>query len=237
MSDRDESRAEVVAVDVWWASIADEVPVDTMDEVERVRWQRYRQELDRRRFALGVAITRSVLGQRLRVNPSLVPLDRTCQSCGADHGPPRVSDSDAKLSVSHSSDIVVVACSSAPVGIDIEWIDEKSGRQEVALAPTLAAAEVAAWSALPEDRRAAAFYTFWARKEAVVKATGDGLRWPFTDLIVSPPTSRPRVLRWNTHPDLVDRLQLQDLGCWPGYAAAVAVIASTAARIQIRPWR
>jgi len=66
------------------------------------------------------------------------------------------------------------------------------------------------------------FLRAWTRKEAVTKATGDGLRIPFSEVVVSGPGEPPRVLAW-PYPDPPDSLSLIDLDPPPGYLAALAV--------------
>jgi 4'-phosphopantetheinyl transferase len=72
--------------------------------------------------------------------------------------------------------------------------------------------------------RAAGLLAYWTRKEAVVKATGEGLRVPLTDLHVSAPDQSPRLLAWYGRPELTGRLQLHALNPGPGYAACLALI-------------
>jgi 4'-phosphopantetheinyl transferase len=52
---------------------------------------------------------------------------------------------------------------------------------------------------LPEEVRGDAFLAVWTRKEAILKATGDGLDVAMTELEVSPGTAAPRVLSSASH--------------------------------------
>ena len=66
----------------------------------------------------------------------------------------------------------------------------------------------------------------WARKEAVTKATGDGLNAPFSQIVVAAvPDSAgpPRVTSW-PYPQAPDSVCLLDLDAGPGYVAALAVL-------------
>lgn len=209
---------------IWWAPIATPAPTELLDPVEQGRWQRYRRSADRQRFALGVAITRTVLGTRLGLDPASIPLTRACATCAEAHGPPRLAGSGVELSVAHSGDVVAVAFGPIPVGLDVERVDPTAGRHVGTATLALTPGELRDWQRLPPDRQAGAFYATWARKEAVLKATGDGLMLPLSGLEVTRPTEPPAVRAWSERPALADRVWLTDLDPWPGYAAALAAL-------------
>lgn len=90
---------------------------------EMGRFRSYESQADQGRFLLGAAMLRSAVGQQLGVRPEDVPVDRTCESCGAWHGRPRVPGSSLQLSVSHAGLLVAFAMAIAgPVGIDVERV-------------------------------------------------------------------------------------------------------------------
>jgi 4'-phosphopantetheinyl transferase len=92
-----------------------------LDPRETGRFLSYAGQADQARFLLGAAMLRSAVGQQLGIRPEDVPVDRTCDSCGAWHGRPRVPGSTVQLSVSHAGLLVAVAMATAgPVGIDVE---------------------------------------------------------------------------------------------------------------------
>jgi 4'-phosphopantetheinyl transferase len=66
------------------------------------------------------------------------------------------------------------------------------------------------------------FFTYWARKEALVKATGDGVAVPLGEVVVSPPGTPPRLLGYPRPGGLA--AQLRDLSPDPGYVGALAVL-------------
>ncbi len=233
------------AVAIWWGRISDPPadppgsanPVELLNPLELARWGRYRMPADRQRFALGVTITRTVLGASLGVLPAAVALDRSCAHCAGDHGPPRlVGDlsSPVELSVAHSGDLVAVAFSDAAVGLDVELVDRTPGRHAGTATLALAPAELEEFGRLPEDDQAATFYTTWSRKEAVLKASRDGLTLPLAGLELE--TARPVVRGWSSRPELVDRLWLTDLDAWPGYTATLATIDNPSPEITWHEW-
>ncbi len=221
---------------MWWTPVREPVPavLGLLDEVERGRWQRYRMPADQQRFALGVAITRTVLGPLLGVEPGAVPLDRACAHCAGDHGPPRLRTGGWEISVAHSGDVVAVAFAEQPIGIDVELVDPDPERHAGTATLTLAPVELERWLELPRERRADAFYTAWARKEAVLKASRDGLTLPLAGLTLDP--TETRVAGWTSRPELVERLWLTDLDHWPGYAAALATLDQPAPDLDVRVW-
>jgi 4'-phosphopantetheinyl transferase len=76
------------------------------------------------------------------------------------------------------------------------------------------------------------FFTYWTRKEAVVKATGDGLAVPLRRVRVTPPGVAPALL---AYPDRTLTVQMRDLAPGPGYAAALAVVTGAPVEVRERP--
>ncbi|MQY06681.1 4'-phosphopantetheinyl transferase family protein [Actinomadura macrotermitis] len=216
-------------VTVWWADPAAATPalIALLNPVERARRDRYQRPQDQDRFTLGVAMSRTALAPLLGVAPERVPLDRTCADCGAPHGAPRVAGGP-HLSVSHSGDRVAVALSPhGPLGVDVE---AATGRMTADIAGHLLA---------PGESAAAEadLLAYWTRKEALTKATGDGLREPFTNLRVSPPSAPPRLLAWEGRPDLAARFTLHALDPGPGHTACLALLDHPAeVPVQERPF-
>jgi 4'-phosphopantetheinyl transferase len=201
-------------VDVWWArrDNASSSLVNLLDETERQRWQAYRREEDRDRFLVGCAVAKAAVAQVTGADPVQVRFDRTCPQCGKPHGKP--STKGAEFSVSHSGGKIVVAVTeSVPVGVDVEEIRET--RDSAALAAYV----------LAETESSDGFFTTWARKEAVTKATGDGLRVPFREVVVTAPSAAPGLVSW-PYPLPPSTVTLFDLDPGPGYAAALAVLDS-----------
>ncbi len=206
--------------DVWWGEVAAYAPWHDalLSPAERGRRDRYAFEADRARFAVGAALLRLVAGRMLGVAPERVEVDRRCQACGQPHGKPRVGGAGPHLSVSHSGDYVAVAtCQDAPVGIDVEN-DARRTDYQALVGHVLGPAEA------PAAVDAAAFLRYWVRKEALVKATGDGLGAGLRKVTVSPPGEAARLLAYPGRPGL--QAALHDLAGRPGHPAAVAVLTS-----------
>lgn len=220
--------------ELWIARTTQAVPglTEDLNGVERDRLAAYRRTADRDRFALGCAITRRVVGAFLDVDPAKVELDRTCQDCGKPHGKVRVAGDPLRLSVSHSGDLVLVAFHlGSEIGVDVELVNpdlDGSALASVVLAPE----EAEALAAVPAAERARAFTTYWTRKEAVLKATGDGMRAELPSLVISPPRSTARVLHWRRFP--VEHIHLQDIDLGAGHVAALADLGPEAVSIVKR---
>ncbi len=197
--------------DVRWGrtSSAEAAALELLDATELARRERYLRDADRRRFTLGVNLTKREVARRTGLPPERVVLDRTCPDCGAPHGRPL--HPGLHLSVSHSGDLVGVAVSEVPVGLDVEERARPMGELD---------AHVRSAGEPPGD-----LHVYWTRKEALLKATGDGLKVAMTDLTVSPADRPAALLDWRGRPGLPARIRLRDLEAPdPAYAAALALI-------------
>jgi 4'-phosphopantetheinyl transferase len=99
------------------------------------------------------------------------------------------------------------------VGVDVQQVVDDSVQE---LSPLVLAESEARHVAVARD-----FFTYWTRKEALVKATGDGVAVPL-GAVVTPPGTPPRLLAYPRPGGLV--AQLRDLSPELGYVGAVAVL-------------
>lgn len=147
-----------------------------------------------------------------------------CRRCAGPHG--RLEASTRRgvvhVSVSHSAGLVVVAAAlGVRVGVDVERIALRGAEMPVrALSP----AERAVLADTPEQQRVPAFIRYWTRKEAVLKATGDGLAAAPGTLTVSAPTQPARVLEWVNRPAPDVPVHLSDLDTAAGFLGALATL-------------
>lgn len=152
-----------------------------LDAGERERASRFRFHKDFRRFVFGHARVRSILGLYAGVQPDSLRIDRRCGVCGSEsHGKPFLvlspgTRSAIRFSVSYSDRLVVVAVANgAEVGVDVERVVAGFAWREVA-GTALSSGEQSRLAALDDESAVRAFYGIWTLKEAVSKASGEGL--------------------------------------------------------------
>jgi 4'-phosphopantetheinyl transferase len=221
---------------VWWAtpdhrSVAGAV----LTETEQSRAARLGRPDERVRFVTGRALLRLVLAQRLDLPPAHVPLVACCRVCGAnDHGRLRLEGgrgTTLSLSVTHRGARVGVAVTDGrAVGVDVEVVEDPVDRARAALAAeTLCPAELDTYRRLRRGARGQAMARWWTRKEAVLKATGDGLAFPPAQVHVSRPDTPAALLGWLLpDPQAGPRpaARLHDLAPGAGYVGCLAVLGS-----------
>jgi 4'-phosphopantetheinyl transferase len=188
----------------------------TPDEDERR--ERYRFEVDRRRFAISRGTLRLVLGSYLDANP------RDLRFQVGDHGKPSLMSHSAEISfnVSRSADLALIAVSrKRELGVDVEYMRGFESQTSVA-EQLFAPSEAQAIRSMPPASREAAFYACWSRKEAYVKARGAGLSFELDRFEVSVgPDEAPALLRVRDEPSEPARWRMVDLRPAPGCMAAL----------------
>jgi 4'-phosphopantetheinyl transferase len=222
------------AVHVWVAHLDPrrepiERAAETLDEEERARAGRFHAEIVRTRFVLAHGFLRELLGRYLNVRPRRLAFTRDV------HGKPGLAGNELHFNLSHSSALAMAGISArARVGVDVEQIRPLPNLLALAKG-VLAAREFDLLLAASPDQRTRAFFTYWTRKEAVVKCSGKGLSIPLDSFDTS---LACRSLRSGAaqclEASVALRCCLSDLPAADGYASAVAVDGRTA---RVSCWR
>jgi 4'-phosphopantetheinyl transferase len=188
---------------------------------ERDRAARFHFDRDRRRFMAGRGLLRLILARYL---------DRPPGSLRLSYGPrgkPALAESRGtpplRFNVSHAAGLALYAVGrDRELGVDVERIapELEAGIAERFFSPR----EVAALARVPPDRRSESFFACWTRKEAYVKAKGDGLALGLDQFDVSLAPGEPAaLLHVDGDPGETVRWSLLALDPGTGYAAALAV--------------
>lgn len=189
--------------------------------------------LRRARGRAAVAL-RSILARTMGVEPTSVrvavdergkpSLDGAAGGAGGVGG---AGGADIRFSVSHAPGFTLVAVTRGrAVGVDVEVV--RPDFDDAGLVARLFSPhERAQLEELPEPQRRAAFFACWVRKEAYLKATGEGLAGGLAHFDVSVGHDEAaRLLAVHGHPDEAANWTLRALDLGPTYAAALAVRAA-----------
>jgi 4'-phosphopantetheinyl transferase len=185
------------------------------------RAARLRGAAECRRFIVARARLREVLAARLGVAPQA--LDFVYGLHGKPALAPRFAASRWRFNVAHCADVAVYALArDREVGIDVEAIRAFADADAVA-ERFFSPIEKRAYSALEPGAKPLGFFNCWTRKEAVVKAHGEGLRMPL-DLfdVALAPNEPAALLRVDASLGARSRWYLESFSPLPGFVAAVA---------------
>jgi 4'-phosphopantetheinyl transferase len=173
------------------------------------------------RYVAGRGTLRRILARYLKCKPSELTFSYTS------FGKPFLRDepeSGLRFNLSHSEDHALLAVTRGrAIGVDIEHIRPDFATLEIAQR-FFSESECQALLRIPEAERAIAFFRCWTRKEAFIKAIGEGLSFPLDAFAVTLAPSEPAALRWlRDDANGKERWRLHDLSAPPGYLAALAV--------------
>ncbi len=224
-------------VHVWLTTL--ELPGDQVGRMEtllsldeREKAARFHFEKDRRHYIAGRGFLRSLLGEYLAADPAR--LEFVCNS----YGKPSLASSPTptlRFNLSHSRGLALCAVAhERDVGIDLEYIRPDFATDEIA-ERFFAPAEVAALRSLAPEQQPRAFFDCWTRKEAYIKARGDGLFRLLNSFTVAfAPDEPPAILHAEDDPQASVRWSVHALDAPDGFAAALVVEQPVA---QIQCWR
>lgn len=228
-------RIDVWRIDLTGGPDAFAAAAAVLDQNELARAGRFRFEIHRRRFVLGRAALKATLSEYLdtpaaqiqltegaRGKPALAQFSRgfVSETAQIQTFYDALAAGALHFNLSHTGDLGLLAVTDiAPVGVDVETLAPvEPGLADVCFS----ALEQRAWAAWRSDDREAAFYRIWTRKEAILKALGDGLWQPLDAFDVSL-DEPPRLLGWRGDADAPNRWRLLHLDPCPGFVGCVAL--------------
>jgi 4'-phosphopantetheinyl transferase len=192
-----------------------------LSDDERGRADRFHFDKDRRHFTAARGILRTILGGCLDVAPRLVRFSYS------EYGKPSLAAGQPcaalRFNVSHSGGLALFAVAAGrELGIDIELIRPDVEHEQIA-ERFFSPREVMVLKALPERLRAEAFFNCWTRKEAYIKARGEGLSFPLDMFDVAFRPGEPAsLIQTLGDPREAERWRLDELRPGAGYVAAIA---------------
>jgi 4'-phosphopantetheinyl transferase len=213
-------------VHVWRAGFGQITPaVATLEgilsEAERARAQRFHFDQHRRQYMLSHAILRQILGGYLSLDPA-----RLCFQASAKGKPelmPELNPLHLRFNLSHTHGLALIAVTlRRDVGVDVEWFRLVTEAEQIA-ERFFAPRESARLRALPAEQKQRAFFNCWTRREAYLKATGEGIAESLDQIEVTFAPGEPaRLLSVRGDTPEAEHWLLQELSPGPGYVAALA---------------
>ena len=194
----------------------------TLSSDEKDRAEKFRFDRDRTSYIVRHSVLRSILSLYTNTAPKQLKFFE------GSHGKPEITlspdQSTVRFNLSDSRDAALIAVTRGrQIGIDIEYIQKDFEWKEI-VDRFFSPREVAMIQAFPAELREEAFFRCWTRKEAYIKARGQGLSIPLNQFDVSVVPGEPPRLSFpnNDAPDST-RWFFQELAPCPNYVAALAV--------------
>lgn len=214
---------------VWLWVLSLDIPPDcleqlglTLSEQERQRALRFRFDTHRKRFVAGRGLMRTILGGCLGADPRLL------EFVVGPFGKPGLGESfaaaEVQFNLAHCEDLAVLGVTrGARLGVDVERVRRLQDADEL-VARFFSQREAKAFTELEEASKPAAFFNLWTRKEAWLKATGEGIGRHLSRVEVSfVPGEVPRLKQLPAELGDAGQWTLHSLEPAGGFVAAVAV--------------
>jgi 4'-phosphopantetheinyl transferase len=188
---------------------------------ELVRAGRLRYERDQKRFIAARGILRIILGRYLGENPQKIHFEYTS------NGKPVLANNPGNdtlcFNLSHSDALALYAVTRGRnIGIDIERVRDDVAVEEIAQ-EFFSQDEISSLERIHKKKRNEVFFRYWTRKEALLKAMGEGISFPMEHFDVSSISGRdlsPIIFSGDKRES--PRWYVQDLFPGRGFAAAIA---------------
>ncbi len=217
---------EAHEIHVWRALLSQ--PADLVEHLEqvlspdeRIRAGRYRFAHNKNDYVVARGVLRYILGAYTEREPDALQFFYSPYGKPALHA--QLGGERLCFNVSHSGGYALYAITHGrEIGVDVERIRPEAAHDGVA-ERFFSPAEVAALRALPPHAQPLAFFNCWTRKEAYIKARGEGLSLPLNQFDVSLVPGEPaRLLGSRLNPRDTTRWSLEAIPLEHGYVAAVA---------------
>jgi len=186
-----------------------------LSKAEVQRLERFRFADHRRRYQIGHGALRSILGGYLGKDP------RDFEFVQGPRGKPYLAEAGPFFNLSHSGKLALIGISAVEVGLDCEKVRHLESLTEIAR-KHFSEPEFAELDALQGSARELAFYRCWTRKEAYIKALGEGLSMPLDSFDVSL-CEQPELLLCRDGREDPKKWSMQDVSPGPDFVGAAAL--------------
>lgn len=186
------------------------------DELKRAN--RFRFEKDKNHFITGRGLLRIILSRYLDESPAGINFSYH------EKGKPYLKDNSLKFNLAHSGGKAVYALTmNNELGIDLEIMKELPDALDIA-SRFFSESEVSEFKNVSVENVKTAFFNCWTRKEAFIKAIGEGLSYPLADFSVTlKPGDEPKFLWIKNDPDEVNKWSLININAHDNFISSLAI--------------
>lgn len=160
------------SADIWVVKVPSKIPdnlVQLLDINELERYKRCSNKIVAQTFLTSRASLKILLKEYLQI-----PIKNIEISTEPGGKPVLKNNANLHFNISHSNKIILISFSDKPNGIDVEKIEKRKNSEQI-VRRFFSQNEINSWQQALINNPETAFLTGWTRKEAFVKATGDGL--------------------------------------------------------------
>lgn len=186
-----------------------------LSAAEEERLRRFRFADHQRRYQIGHGALRRILGGYLDRDP------REVQFRQGPRGKPYLEGDGPFFNLSHSGKLALIGVGSTELGLDVEKVRHLESLSQIAQRH-FSDTEYGALDSLQGDARELAFYRCWTRKEAYIKALGEGLSMALDSFDVSL-CEEPEFLACHDGREDPAKWSMLDVSPGPEFVGAVAI--------------
>jgi len=204
--------------------LANLVATLSADEMERAN--RFKFEKHRNRYIAGRGALRAILAQYFGMNAAALRF--SYQENGKPALTGEVAGAGIHFNLAHTEDLALVAVTRVGlVGVDVECV-RPIKEMDALVERFFSSRESESFQKVSADQKPAAFFNLWTRKEAMLKATGEGITRSLSLVEVSfLPGEAARVVAISGDAKAGERWCLREMTPAKGFTAAVAIEGGT----------
>jgi 4'-phosphopantetheinyl transferase len=186
-----------------------------LDDAEKNQANKMHSPLLHKRYVEIHGRTRQLLSKTLNLAPEKITIKK------AEHGKPYLVDyPELAFNLSHSAEKMIMAFAwNCRIGVDIEIIKQRVNVIGL-VNKCFGVEEITYWNQLPDTEKNQVFYRFWTRKEAFVKATGEGILLGLNHCVINPENPK-EFLRIPNQCGKPSEWHLQDIDLDGGVCSAI----------------
>ena len=211
-------------IDVWTIPVLSKVYTkdyisSLLSDAEQERYQRFHFDKDKNLFLSTHIAVRRIIANYIKQAPAAIEFGYHSKN-----KPFLKEDPSFEFNLSHSHKLAILGITkTAQLGVDIEYIHREVEYMELA-ERFFSKQEAMKLKSLEQDDLSKAFFNCWTRKEAFIKATGDGLSFPLDLFEVSLlPWEEPALLATPFDPAEKAHWDLAAFSPREDYLAAIAM--------------